>query len=307
MTIIELKNQLKNNTADFKNLVLTYKDNDFVISEYIKKIAEIKNLKIKYVSEDYLKHQDSSSVVLFETESEKYLLVYKVDKLSSSNFKFDYLTDDLIIVCKSVDKDIIEGLKNNIVEFPELNEWRIKDYMKVHCSGLTDDAIDWLYKVSNGDIYRLSNEMFKIELYNKSEQDKIFTELNRDSNYSDMCDLNIYNLTNAITRKNYLELSNCMSEIENIDVEPVGLVTILHKALKDIISIQVNTRATPESLNMPYKKFKAIEYSCGKYSDSKLIDMLKFINDFDYKLKSGQLDISKHDMIDYIVCGIMSC
>ena len=307
MTIIELKNQLNNNSADFKNLVLTYKDNDFVISEYIKKIAQIKNLKIKYVTEDYLKSLDTTSEMLFETETEKYLLVYKVDKLSLNNFKNNYLVDDLIIICKSIEKEFCDTFKNIIIEFPELNEWRIKDYMKAHCKGLTDDAIDWLYKVSNGDIYRISNELFKIELYNKPEQDEMFMELNKDGNYSDMCDLNIYNLTNAITRKDYLGLINCLSEIENIDVEPVGLITILHKAFRDIINIQTNSKATPESLGIPLKRFKAIEYSCGKYSDTKLMNMFKFINDFDYKLKSGQLDLSKNKLIDYIVCGVMSC
>ena len=306
MTVIELKNQLNNNVADFKNLILTYKDNDFVISEYIKKIASIKGLAIKYVSEDYLKSQDTASEVLFEVEEEKYLLVYKVDKLSSNNFKLNYLTDDLIIVCKSVDKDIAENISSFIVEIPELNEWRIKDYMKVHCKGLTADAIDWLYKVTNGDIYRINNELFKLELYDKQDQDEMFLELNKDGNYSDLCDLNIYNLTNAITKRDYLGLISCLSEIENIDVEPVGLITILHKALKDIINIQLNSRATPESLGMNFKKFKAIEYSCGKYSDEKLIKMFKFVNDFDYKLKSGQLDLSKNKLIDYIVCGLMS-
>lgn len=308
MTIIELKNQLNNNVADFKSLIFTYKDNDFVINEYIKKIAQIKNLKIKYVSEDYLKNLDSASEMLFETAEDKFLLIYKVDKLSYSNFKFNYIVDDLIIVCKSIDKDMIEydTLKDMSVEMPELNEWRIKDYMKLHCSGLTTDAIDWLYKVTNGDIYRISNELFKLELYNKQEQDEMFLELNKDSNYSDMCDLNIYNLTNTITRKDYLGLINCLSEIENIDVEPVGLITILHKALKDIINIQLNAKATPESLGMNVKKFKAIEYSCGKYSNEKLIEMFKFINDFDYKLKSGKLDLSKNKLIDYIICGMMS-
>ena len=308
MTIIDLKNQLNNNFVDFTHLIFTYKDNDFVINEYIHKIASIKCLKIKHVSEDYLKNNDSDSEVLFETESEKYLLVYKVDKLSSNNFKFNYYVDDLIIVCKSVDKDMIEykSIKDDIINFPELNEWRIKDYMKAHCSGITDDAIDWLYKVTSGDIYRISNELFKLELFAKNSQDEMFMELNRDGNYSDLCDLNIYNLTNAITKKDYLNLIGCLTEIENIDVEPVGLVTILHKALKDIINIQLNAKATPESLGMNIKKFKAIEYSCGKYKDDKLIKMFEFINEFDYKLKSGQLDLSKSRLIDYIVCGLMS-
>lgn len=309
MTIIELKNQLNNNIADFKSLVLTYKDNDFVICEYIKKIAQIKNLKIKYVNEDYLKNSDSTSEILFETESDKYLLIYKVDKLSSDNFRFNYLVNDLIIVCKTIDRDMIEyeALKDISVEMPELNEWRIKDYMKSHCKGLTNDAIDWLYKITGGDIYRISNELFKLELYDRRDQDEMFLELNKDGNYSDLCDLNIYNFTNAITKRDFLGLINCLSEIENIDVEPVGLITILHRAFRDIINIQLNSKATPESLNMNYKKFKAIEYNCGKYSNEKLMNIFKFINDFDYKLKSGKLDLSKSKLIDYIVCGIMSC
>lgn len=304
MTIIELKEKLKNNTADFNNLVFLYKDTDFVIKEYIDKIASIKNLKIKYVDEEYLKNSNDASEVLFETEDEeKYLLVYKVDKLTEDNFKMSYLVSDLIIVTKSVDKIFTEL---NVVEFPELNEWRIKDYMKVHCKGLTNDAIDWLYKISNGNIYRISNELSKIEMYNKTEQDEMFMLLNKDGNYSDMCDLNIYNLTNAITKRDLLTVVNCLAEIDNIDVEPVGLITILHKAIKDVISIQLNAKATPESLNMPLKKFKAIEYSCRKYSDDKLIKMFEFINNFDYMLKLGKLDMSKNRLIDYIICGLMS-
>ena len=92
---------------------------------------------------------------------------------------------------------------------------------------------------------------------------------------------------------------------DNIDIEGVGLVTILRKNVLNIMSIQMNAKATPESTGMTPKQFNAVRYSCGKIKDDKLIEMLQFLNSIDYRLKSGNLTLSNSRMIDYILCNVL--
>lgn len=281
-----------------KPLVFVYEDNSFLAYQYAREIAKKRNLTINYIDSI---DEVLSSFNLFDVE--KSLRILAIDKFEIkkdiSNIK------DIIIICKNTNYE-------NVIKFPKLESWQIKSYMQTNCPGLSSKEIDWLYDITasigknNENIYRLSNEIEKINCFPKEQQEDIFKELNNTNGYSDLSPLSIFNLTNYIFKRDYTNVAKLLEDIDSIDVEGVGLVTILHKNFKQLIDIQLGKNVTPESLGLSVKQFKAIEYNCGKYSQQELIRIFKFLTSVDYKLKSGMLDLSKDRLIDYIVCNILS-
>jgi len=281
-----------------KPLVFVYEDNSFLAYQYAREIAKKRKLTINYIDsiDDVL-----SRFNLFDVDES--LRILAIDKFETtkdiSNIK------DLIIICKNTNY-------TNVVKFPKLESWQIKSYMQTNCPGLSSKEIDWLYDITasigknNENIYRLSNEIEKINCFPKEQQEDIFKELNNTNGYSDLSPLSIFNLTNYIFKRDYTNVAKLLEDIDSIDVEGVGLVTILHKNFKQLIDIQLGKNVTPESLGLSVKQFKAIEYNCGKYSQQELIRIFKFLTSIDYKLKSGMLELSKDRLIDYIVCNILS-
>ena len=299
-----LKFSIEHNIIGPSFLVFKWSDNSFLAHQYAREIAKVRGLMIKYVDsiDDVIDSLDDA--FSFE-ESEDSLKVYSCQKFDiprdTSNLK------NIIVICQ----DTI-GDGTCVYNFPKLEDWQIIAYMKKQCQGLNDNEVKWLFDITssisknNENIFRLSNEADKIKCFSKDEQEKVFKELSNAGGYNDLSPLTIFNFTNAILKKDKLTIMNVLEDIDSIDIEGTGLITILHKNFKQIIDIQLGKNATPESLGMSIKQFKAVEYNCGKFSQSSLIKIFEFITGLDYKLKSGQLDISNQRLIDYIVCSVMS-
>ena len=158
--------------------------------------------------------------------------------------------------------------------------------------------------ICNYNIFRIYNEAIKISIFDKKEQSKIFDLMNEDNCFSDLSSLTIFNFTNAIIKKDYKTILNILIEYNNIDIEPVGVVTILEKNIKNLIDVQTNPLSNSSQLGMSDKQYNAIKYNCGKYSDNKLLNIFTEILDIDYKLKTGQLDNNK--IVDYLLVKIIN-
>lgn len=284
--------------------IFKYEDNPFLAIQYTHKIAEVRCLPIEYVDSFESLYADEDS--LFGDESIS-LKVCKCTKFECPQ-DFDLSTiKNAIIICESI------NIESPLVyKFPKLEDWQILAYMKSQCKGLDANEVKWLYGLTtsitknNEHIYRLDNEMKKIKCFPVDQQDAIFKGLSSSNDYSDLSPLNIFNFTNAILKKDKMTIMNVLEDIESIDVEGTGLITILHKNFKQLIDIQMGKNVTAESLGLSPKQFKAIQYNCGKYTSLSLVKIFKFITELDYKLKSGQLELSNQRMIDYIVCTVLS-
>ena len=138
------------------------------------------------------------------------------------------------------------------------------------------------------------------------EQESVFRDISSSNGYCDLSPLNIFNFTNAILKKDKMTIMSVLEDIDSIDVEGTGLITILHKNFKQLIDVQIGKNTTAESLGMSPKQYKAVQYNCGKYTSDALVKVFEFITGLDYKLKSGQLDLSNQRLIDYIVCSVLA-
>lgn len=296
MQLRELKERINKKESIPFPLIFIASNNDFLVHQYLYSIA--KNLSLNIVSISSLKELDDiTSSVFYEDDN---LFIFKPDK-DVLITKDDLKNNKVIILSENTIKDS----DIDTVKFNKLENWMIEDYAKTLLPGLTVQETNWLCKICNYNIDRVDIECQKLSLFDKQEQESIFELINKENGYCDLNDLNIFNLTNAIIKKDILTIKAIMKDLDNIDIEGTGLVTILLKQSLNIINIQLNHHANAESLNMSEKQFRAISYNCNKYSNDKLISIYKFLNDVDYRIKSGLLDISNNDLVQTILNNIL--
>ena len=297
MQLRELKERINKKESIPFPLIFLASNNDFLVNQYLYSIA--KNLSLNIVSISSLKELDDiTSSVFYENND---LFVFKVDK--DMLIKQEDIKNNKVILLA---ENQIKGSDIDVVKFDKLENWMIEDYAKTLLPGLTVQETTWLCKICNYNIDRVDIECQKLSLFDKKEQENIFELINKENGYCDLNDLNIFNLINAIIKKDILTIKNIIRDIDNIDIEGTGLVTILLKQFLNIINIQLNNHANAASLNMSEKQFRAISYSCNKYSNDKLISIYKFLNNVDYRLKSGLLDISNKDLVQNILSNILN-
>lgn len=293
MNIIELKNKIEDKTLDDSFLVLQYSDVSFIARQYVEEISNFKNRPIVYV--DSL---DSIAESIFGDDGMLYVM--NTDKITTP-IKSSSLNNK-IIICKSIDENVLVDLKEHVIEIPKLQQWQIRAYASKNLPGLSNEEVNWLCDITK-DIYRLSNEVDKIKIFNKKEQSSIFRLLNEEDSYSDLNSNTIFNFTNAITKRNIKAVKNILETIETMDVESMGVMSILYKSFKNIINVQMNLNATHESVGMSQKQFNAIRYNLGKYTNGELVRIFDTITSIDSALKGGNLPETK--IIEYLLINIL--
>lgn len=298
-----LKQSIEKKQIQVPFWIFKYEDNDFLPNQYISSIRDILKIEVEYL--DNLDGITAPKSDIFGlAESVDILRIFSIDC-------FDVVNDllltktNLIVVCKKVSDDAIKMFNNNIVVFPKLEPWQIKDFVYSMASGVSEKKLDYLINICKGDIYRLNQELNKIKLFTEQERKFVYDKFIDDGVFEDLSDHNIFDFTNAIIKKDIKSLVGLYKELEKIDVEPLGLVTTLYNNLKNIIMIQLSPSATAESLGMPSNKFWAIKkYNCGYYTKEQLIQSFRIVTDMDRRLKTGELTTDL--MIDYIVCNMLS-
>lgn len=301
MDIIELKAKIESNNISNKPLIFKYAENKYLAYQYAQEIARRRNLEIMYVTSVADIPRDS---LMFDSDP-FYLYVCDVDKFSENISNDDV---DVIIICNKV----ADNLKVDYIDFPKTLPWQIEDFIKMRLAGLDALQIKWLCDISKYDIYRLDNECKKLEIFTVAEQKIIFDLINNDNGFSDLNTLTIFNFTNAILKKDLSTIQAVLTDLKNIDIEGSGLITIFHKQFKNIIDIQLNPKATAQSLNMTPKQFNAIKYNCGIYTEKQLIDIFTFITDLDRRLKAGEFQfktdtkLNNSKFVEYITLNILN-
>lgn len=297
MELRELKNKiLAQEALSFPLLFINY-DNDYLIKSYIKKIAENNSLTIKEI-ESIKEMVDIESGMFKEVD---YLYIYKLNK--DDNLSKEQLKDYKIILISDTDRNDSDIEK---VVFNKLENWQIEAYVQALLPGLDNREVSWLCKNAKYDIWRLDNEASKLNIFDKKDQSKILMAINDDNGYVDLNELTIFNLSNAIMNKDMLGIKKVVEDIDNIDVEGTGLVTILLKNFLNIINIQTNSKATAQSLGMSEKQFRYLQYNqCNKYSNEELFNIYNFLTDIDYKLKSGLLEMTNNQLNYYVLSHII--
>lgn len=272
MDIKELKSRIESRSLENSFLIFQYSDNTFLARQYIQAIAAFKKLTINYVE----------TVEDVPTLIPDQLNVCFLDEYTDMMY-WDYLTN-LIVVCKKVG---IGGQASTVV-FPKLEDWQIEEYMQAQLPGVEDSFVSWLCQNAHYNIERLDLEAQKINIFPKGKQQQIFQQLNETHNYADLNALGAYELVSAVLHKDQETLK--LYYTEELKVDALGLVTLLIRGFRQVLDIQLNPKATAESLGISFKQFKAIQSNCGIYTNEQLMHIYRFLLGIDRRVKTGQLE-----------------
>lgn len=306
MDVKDLKQQIESNTISNHLLVFTYIEKEptskFLCYQYLNEIIKRKHIEVEYISD--LICVSSNDNVLFGTDYDKYLTVATINTLDLNNINLLY-KENIIIICTKITKECESAFKDYIIQFPKLETWQIKDYVYSMLDGIDKKQLDKMIELCSFDIFRLDREIEKLKIFTTNEQPYIFQELINDGNFNDLSSETIFNLTNAILKKDKLQLISVYKELDKIDCEPLGVVTILLNNIKNVINIQLSVHSSPESCGLPANKYWAIKKNiCGYYNRNELINCFMMLNNLDRQLKTGELETSY--FIDYIICHMLN-
>jgi len=297
----KLKKEIENKSISDELIIFELSDIDFVALQYIEYIAKIKNQVIEYLSSI---ESLFSANIFGETEfNDLSIKVHRCDRLSELN-ELIFSRKNVIIITNRVEKSIKDQYTEYIYEIPKLEDWQIKDYVYSTLEGIDQKKLDILIEKCKNNIYRLDNEISKICIFNEAERLHAFNSFLDDNIFSDISKYSIFDFTNAIIKKDFETLKSIYNEKENIDIEPLGVVTILLNSFRDIITLQFDPRLTPETSGIQKSRFWAIKYSCGYYTNDKLIEIFKLLCDIDKKIKTGTISIDI--LIDYLLINILN-
>ena len=295
MNLKEVKNKIIDKSLSTSLLVFKCEKETFIAHQYINEISKIRpNLEVVLVES-----LDEVVINEFSIFNDNSLYVVVCDKLEATNRDIRKF-ENVYVICNKADSQYEEC----IVEVPKLVDWQIQEYLQFHLQGLNSQYIKWLCEITNYDINRLYNEMCKLSIFDKSQQEYMFKLINDENGYGDLTQLNIFNFTNAIFKRDKKSVLEILENKESIDLEPAGVITLLYKNFRIISQLQMNPKVTYEQLGISQKQLNAIKYyNLNHYSNSELINIIELLTSIDYKLKSG---ILPYDMIiDYVVDRIL--
>lgn len=282
----ELKSVIENNQYNGDMIIFKLEDNEsgLIATQYIDKISKDKNLEVLYI--------DSISEIIDSPFIEdNNLYVIHDDKFNDKKTH-----KNTIVICNDTDLDCYI--------IPKLENWQVCDFVKSNLvKGMNSKDIEWLQTQYNN-YYKFINDISKISVFDKKDQQDIFEEFLTDGVFKDSTSLNIWDLSNALIKKDVNLAKEVLKLIKYIDVEPIGLLTVNYKNFKNILSIQLNSRCTAKDLGITDKQFYVIKkYNCGVYSNDKLKKIFEFLTDLEYKYK--YYGLKQSELIDYMICNIL--
>lgn len=304
MDLATLQKALKDNSVIEPFYIFLNSENTFLSNQYIKEISRVKGLSIEYIDNIIGLLPDKNDIFgIEEVIDESRLYVCKMDKFEYEDLSIKNIKN-LIVVCNGISKESKEIFDQFIVNMPKLEDWHIKDYVYTIADGVDKRKLDWLISICNKDIYRIDSELSKLSLFSKKERDSVFEMFANDGMFSDLSDLVVFDLTNAIIKRDVKAVGEVLEDIKNFDCEPLGVNTILVNSFRNILSIQLSVNPTAEKLNMKSNQFYALKKSCGYYSKEQLIKIYDIVTSAEYQMKNGY--ISNDKLIEYMIVKILS-
>ncbi|MBO7697108.1 MAG: hypothetical protein J6Y28_04805 [Acholeplasmatales bacterium] len=301
MQIDEVKYIIENKKYSGQVLIFQYSDTKFIVKQYIEKLVLDFNLELSY--NDEIDDKIITGISLFGDVNDNILRVYDINEFDYSGTILN--EKNLIILCKKINEGLKKIYADNIIIVPKLEDWQIKDFVYSVGDGIPESDLDKLIELCDSNIYRLTQELDKMLIFPNSLKQNIFKEFYKDGVFNDLSDATIFDFCSSIIKKDITKLTYIYSQLDRMDVNPLGFVSILYQNIKDIIKIQLGVKPTPESTGIAKNKFYAIKYNnLNKFNTKQLIQIFELLTDIDKQVKLGQLDVD--NIIDYVIVSIFA-
>lgn len=302
MTIKEFKESIENKTINDSFYIFLYTDTSFLCHQYVNQIASILKKQLLYLED--LNISDNNYLDIFSdnipVDVIRYFLTENLNSIPSSIKNEKYL----YIAANKISKDIEKEFSEYIIVVPKLEDWQIKDYVYSVLNGVDRKNLDWFIQICKKDLFRIENEIDKVKFFDSEDQNDIFTKMINQNLFSDLSDFTIFDLTNAVTKKDFNALIPLIKNINNYDVESLGLITILLNQFRKLIQVFLHPNPTEESTGLKSNVIYAIKKNGLAYSFEKLVKIFEFLSSLDRLLKTGYIDTKW--LIDWTICNILT-
>lgn len=304
MDIKACKQCIENKVNLHTFMIFQEADTDFISRQYVQAIAEINQQEIEYIDsiDPYLIELDS----IFLSESEENssrLHVLKVDMFEHTDQRCIDLRN-VFVICKKLGDQASKLFSSYIVKMPKLESWQIKDYVYSTAEGVPEQLLDKVISLCNGNIERLDNELGKLKLFAPTERKYLLDSMIKDGAFGDLTDYSVFNVTNALLKKDIEALKNYMNLLHVIDINEFGLITILTKNLRDMISVQLSSNPTPETIGLDSRKIYALKKQSKVFTNEQLTKLYLKIADLDRAVKNGEFPAPM--LINYMILKVLT-
>ncbi|MGI5842502.1 MAG: DNA polymerase III subunit delta, partial [Christensenellales bacterium] len=182
--------------------------------------------------------------------------------------------------------ELIDCEKLSQVELQKLIGSRLKNFDKT----ISVPAANLLIEKCDYDATRITTELEKLPFYN---DEKIITTEVVENLVSDSFDLNIFNLTNALTKKNSDLTLQILKNMLDHKIEPSSIFAAIASNFRrmfiSVISKDLTNEEIANALKVkPFAVSKAKE-NAKKFSVKNLKRINELLQDVEYKFKSGKM------------------
>lgn len=300
MTLPELKQLLEQGEIPTHPIIMRCDLNHYIPTQYAKKWAENKQLRIQYVDD----LSDIQDMAWMQSDIPNTLSIYKVAKVEDLDESIKSYKGSLLIISPSIAAKIVKSFADMVIEVKALERWQIKDYLNVVCAGLQEAQVEQLIDSYEDSVSQLMIEVDKLMGFPEGVRKDYFEELKASGNLVLVDKATIWDFVNALQNKDITTLRSLLTRLQAIDVEPTGLITTVHGMLKKLIKVWLNPHPTEANTGLSSKQIYAIGRLQRTYDQTQLIKAMKMITDVECRLIDGQL--SEDEIIDYIVVKLLA-
>lgn len=296
MKLHELKKQIALGVMPTDFIIfVNAKDSMFLTDQYMKAIIALAS-GVNKVSSIYEPQQSS---LLALTAEENVLNILYTDTFAERAEDYSQF-ENTIVVCDQIEKSIEPAVADFVVQMPKLQEWQILDYVKTFCKGIADEDLLWLIRASEFNIDRVLNELDKVQRFNSDEQKQIFASICTDKN-NGFYKADLFKIVNAIVDGDLVTLYNFLMYGGADLLEPVVLANRAFSNLKAILLVTQNPSVSAENLGVSAKQKHTLSRQYTSLNLEAAKQKMRFLSEFDLALKTSKLDMTKHEMLSYLI------
>lgn len=293
MELYKFKEHILNGFLPTQLVVLVCPENFFIADQYINTFCAKSGKEKRLISSIF---EQDSAMALVDDYSET-VNVLKTDVFSEVAEDYSAF-ENIVIICNKVDKKLESVLADYIIQVPALKDWQVYDYIKQICPELDQLEIEWLYKAAGGNIYRIEAELDKVLLFHPKTRKQVLAHL-RYSKDSDLHSMSVFDLCDAIIYNKKNVIMDYLRHRSTADIELMSLTSNLVAKIKNLLLVKYAG-----------KSFADLDITKGQHyyisiaptiPVEKLQELLAIATNIDNQLKSGLLDISKENQIDYVI------
>lgn len=288
------------------NIYLFYGEEKYDINQRVEKIKkEFSNLEVGvnlfYINSENIDELESITQGVSFFGSEKLIIIRNTNLKFNVNILKDIDEDiKVIIIEDSIDKrlseyktlsKIAECTEYNHLDERQMTQFIIQILKKYNVNISYDDA-QYMQSVCGNDKYNTINELQKLVIYVQS--DFVVTKDIIDKVCSKTLNAKIFDVLDDIVNKRkdiaIEELNSLLRQKEPI----VKIYIMLYKQFKQLYMIKLlknsGDKNIAQTLGIAPFIVKKLSYSCDKYSEKELKNIIYAFDNYDQKTKNGDMD-----------------